>query len=45
MKLGDADRAIFWYKPNGSETYEVLYGDLRIVKEVQQKDLPKRSEQ
>ena len=45
VKLGDAERAIFWYKPKGSKTYEVLYGDLRIVKDVQQKDLPKRSEQ
>ena len=45
VKLGDADRAIFWYKPTGSETYEVLYGDLRIVEDVQQKDLPKLSGQ
>ena len=45
VKLGDTDRAIFWHKPNGSETYEVLYGDLRIVKDVQQKDLPKLPEQ
>lgn len=45
VKLGDADRAIFWYKPNGSETYEVLYGDLRTIRDVEQKDLPKLSEQ
>ena len=44
VKLGDADRAIFWYKPTDSKTYEVLYGDLRIVKDVQQNELPKRSE-
>lgn len=29
-KLGDADTAIFWYKPKGSDTYRVIYGDLTI---------------
>jgi outer membrane lipoprotein-sorting protein len=29
-KLGDADRVIFWYKPAGSETYRVVFGDLHI---------------
>ena len=30
MKLGDADRIIFWYRPEGSEKYRVVYGDLHV---------------
>ncbi len=30
VKLGDKDRPIFWYKPKGSETFRVVYGDLSI---------------
>jgi len=30
VKLGDAETAIFWYQPEGSETYRVIYGDLRV---------------
>ena len=40
IKLGDADTAIFWYCPEGSETYRVIYGDLS-VKNVAPEDLPK----
>jgi len=40
VKLGDADKAIFWYLPEGSETYRVIYGDLS-VKDVAQENLPK----
>ncbi|MCK4851003.1 MAG: hypothetical protein KAT11_06620 [Phycisphaerae bacterium] len=40
VKLGDADTAIFWYKPEGSETYQVIYGDLSI-KELAKADLPR----
>ena len=40
VKLGEADKAIFWYRPEGSETYRVIYGDLS-VKEVAPEDLPK----
>ncbi|MBA7688505.1 hypothetical protein ES703_96988 [subsurface metagenome] len=40
VKLGDADKAIFWYRPEGSETYRVIYGDLS-VKDVAQENLPK----
>ena len=40
VKLGDADTAIFWYQPQGSATYRVIYGDL-IVKDVAEADLPK----
>lgn len=39
VKPGDADTAIFWYRPKGSETYEVVYGDLS-VEDVAEKDLP-----
>ena len=39
VKLGEADKAIFWYQPNGSETYRVIYGDLSI-KDVAEENLP-----
>jgi hypothetical protein len=28
VKLGDKDRPVFWYKPKGSPTFTVVYGDL-----------------
>jgi len=28
--FGDSDTPIFWYRPEGSETYRVIYGDLSI---------------
>ena len=40
VKLGDAEKAIFWYQPEGSETYRVIYGDLS-VKDVSPENLPK----
>ena len=40
VKLGDAEKAIFWYLPENSETYRVIYGDLS-VKDVSPEDLPK----
>ncbi|MHC4460313.1 MAG: hypothetical protein ACYS6W_14385, partial [Planctomycetota bacterium] len=40
VKLGDADKAIFWYQPKDSTTYRVIYGDLS-VKEVSPENLPK----
>jgi len=40
VKLGDAETAIFWYQPEGSETYRVIYGDLS-VKDVSTENLPK----
>jgi len=40
VKLGDADTAIFWYQPQGSDTYRVIYGDLS-VKDMAAEDLPK----
>jgi hypothetical protein len=40
VKLGDAGTAIFWYRPAGSQTYHVIYGDLSI-KDVAEVDLPR----
>lgn len=39
VKFGDANTAIFWYRPEGSETYHVIYGDLS-VKDVAAENLP-----
>ena len=39
VKFGDADTAIFWYRPEGSETYRVIYGDLS-VQDVAPENLP-----
>ncbi len=39
VKLGNADKAIFWYRPEGSDTYRVIYGDLS-VKDVSKENLP-----
>jgi hypothetical protein len=39
VKFGEADAAIFWYRPEGSETYRVVYGDLS-VKDVAPENLP-----
>jgi len=40
VKLGDADKAIFWYRPTDSQTYRVIYGDLR-VEDVTPEGLPR----
>jgi hypothetical protein len=40
VELGDTNTAICWYRPQGSETYRVIYGDLS-VKDVAPKNLPK----
>jgi outer membrane lipoprotein-sorting protein len=40
VKFGDADTPIFWYRPEGLETYRVIYGDLTI-KDVSPENLPK----
>ena len=39
VKLGDADTAILWYRPKGSEIYRVIYGDLR-AKDMEPENLP-----
>jgi outer membrane lipoprotein-sorting protein len=40
VKLGDAEKAIFWYMPKDSQNYRVIYGDLS-VREVSPENLPK----
>ncbi|MCA9109730.1 MAG: hypothetical protein KDA52_07270 [Planctomycetaceae bacterium] len=30
VKYGEKDQPIFWYKPDNSETYRVVYGDLSV---------------
>jgi len=40
--FGDADAPIFWYRPEGSETYRLIYADLS-VRDVTQDDLPKQT--
>jgi len=40
VSYGDADTPIFWYRPEGSETYRVIYGDLS-VRDVAPESLPK----
>lgn len=40
VKLGDADAPVCWWKPPGSKTYRVIYGDLS-VRDVEPSDLPK----
>lgn len=40
VAFGDTEAPIFWYRPAGSETYRVIYGDLRI-EDVAPVDLPK----
>lgn len=39
VKFGDGGTAIFWYRPEGSQTYRVIYGDLN-VREVAPEDVP-----
>ena len=40
VKLGDAESPVCWYRPDGSETYRIIYGDLS-VKDVAPENLPK----
>ncbi len=40
VRFGDAGTAIFWYRPEGSQTYRVIYGDLS-VQDVAPENLPK----
>ncbi len=44
VKLGDKDRIVCWYRPKGSKTYRVVYGDLS-VKDVAPADLPLKVEE
>lgn len=40
VKLGDVETPIFWYRPEDSKTWRVIYGDLS-VKDVAPENLPK----
>lgn len=31
VKLGDADKLLFWYKPKGADSYRALFGDLHAA--------------
>lgn len=39
VKLGDAEKAIFWYQPQDSQTWRVIYGDLS-AKDMAPENLP-----
>ncbi len=39
VKFGDANTPVCWWKPKGSQTYRVVYGDLSI-RDVEPDDLP-----
>jgi hypothetical protein len=39
VQLGEADKPIFWYRPKGSPTYRVIYGDLHVA-DVAPENLP-----
>jgi outer membrane lipoprotein-sorting protein len=41
LKLGDANKVVFWYKPEGSEKYRAVYGDLHVG-DVAADDLPEK---
>ena len=40
IRLGDAEGVILWYRPEGTSSYHVIYGDLR-VENVASENLPK----
>jgi len=40
VKLGDKNTPVCWWKPEGSEKYRILYGDLRVA-DIDSADLPK----
>jgi len=31
VKLGDAEKILFWYRPEGAANYRVIYGDLHVA--------------
>ena len=41
VKLGDADKMLFWYRPEGATQYRVLYGDLHAA-DVSEDKLPEK---
>ncbi len=41
VKLGDADKILFWYRPEGAATYRGIYGDLHAA-DVTEDKLPEK---
>jgi hypothetical protein len=41
VKLGDADKILFWYRPEGATQYRALYGDLHTT-DVSEDQLPEK---
>jgi hypothetical protein len=41
VKLGEADKILFWYRPEGASKYRVLYGDLH-TSDVPEDKLPEK---
>ena len=41
VKLGDADKILFWYRPEGAALYRALYGDLH-ASDVSEDKLPEK---
>ena len=41
VKLGDADKILFWYRPEGATEYRVIFGDLH-VSDVPEDKLPEK---
>lgn len=41
VKLGDADKVLFWYRPKGSQEYRAIFGDLH-TEEVAEDRLPEK---
>jgi hypothetical protein len=39
VRLGEAEKVILWYRPEGASNYRVLYGDLS-VRDVAPENLP-----
>ena len=40
-KLGDSDKILFWYRPEGAAAYRVIYGDLH-ASDVTEDKLPEK---
>jgi hypothetical protein len=41
VKVGDADKILFWYRPEGATLYRVLYGDMHVA-DVTEDKLPEK---
>lgn len=39
-EFGDSETPIFWMRPDGSETYQVIYADCHVEKDVPRERLP-----